>query len=251
MALPLAGKVAVVTGSSRNIGAAIAKRLATDGAHVVVNYVGNAAAAQEVVDTINKEGRGKAVAIKGDMSKIADGQRLIDDSIAAFGKLDILCLNAGLMNNATLENLTEKAFDDHYNINVKVPLFMVKAAAPYLKAGGRVFFFSSSTARFSGITPNYLLYTSTKGAVEQMNRILAKDLGAKGITVNCIGPGPVNTELFTNGKTEQQIQFFANLHPMKRIPQPEEIAPLVAFLSREEAGWINGQTILCNGGLVV
>lgn len=113
--------------------------------------------------------------------------------------------------------------------------------------GGRVFFFSSATTKFSGVPPNYLIYTATKGAVEQMTRVLAKDLGAKGINVNSIAPGPTDTDLFRAGKSEQLIQFFANLHPQKRIPQPDEIAPIVAFLSRDEAGWINGQTIYING----
>ena len=120
---------------------------------------------------------------------------------------------------------------------------LTKLAAP----GSRVFFFSSSTTKFSGVPPNYVVYTATKGAVEQMTRVLAKDLGAKGINVNCIAPGPVDTELFRRGKPEQLINFFANLHPQKRVPVPDEIAPIVAFLSRDEAGWINGQTIFVNG----
>ncbi|PSR70455.1 hypothetical protein PHLCEN_2v13606, partial [Hermanssonia centrifuga] len=247
MSLPLAGKVAVVTGSSRNIGAAIAKRLATDGASVVVNYVNNAAAADDIVDYINSEGNGKAIAIQGNMCVLDDANRLIEESVKAFGKLDILVLNAGMMNNHPLEGITEKQFDDHFNTNVKIPLFMTKTAAKYLTSGGRIFFFSSSTTKFSGIPSNYLLYTATKGAVEQMTRILAKDLGAKGITVNSIAPGPVDTDLFRSGKSEQLINFFKSLHPQKRIPSPDEISPIIAFLSREEAGWINGQTLYVNG----
>jgi 3-oxoacyl-[acyl-carrier protein] reductase len=110
-----------------------------------------------------------------------------------------------------------------------------------------VFFISSATTKFSGVPPNYLIYTATKGAVEQMTRVLAKDLGARGINVNAIAPGPVDTELFRAGKSEELISFFANLHPQKRIPEPDEISPIVAFLSRDEAGWINGQTIFVNG----
>ena len=265
MSLPLEGKVAVVTGSSRNIGAAIAKRLADDGAHVVVNYNGSKDAADELVQKIEEEGNGKAIAIQGYVSSLEGGRRLIEQTVEHYGKLDILVLNAGLMQNLPLDAITEKHFDEHFNINVKVPLFMVKAASKHLQAGecctnslclpaderiplgGRVFFFSSATTRFSGVPPNYLVYTATKGAIEQMTRVLAKDLGARGVTVNAIGPGPVDTDMFRNGKSEQLISFFANLHPQKRIPQTEEIAPIVAFLSRDEAGWINGQTIFVNG----
>lgn len=265
MSLPLSGKVAIVTGSSRNIGAAIVKRLAADGASVVINYNGSQAAANELAEQINAEGKGKAVAIQADVSSTAEGNRLIEETLKAFGQLDILVLNAGLMNNHPLDAIDEKMFDDHFTVNVKVPLFMVKTASKHMKAGaslslhvlfpslthtvsgGRVFFFSSATTKFSGVPPNYLIYTATKGAVEQMTRVLAKDLGARGINVNSIAPGPVDTDLFRNGKSEQLIQFFANLHPQKRIPQPDEISPIVAFLSRDEAGWVNGQTIFVNG----
>lgn len=113
--------------------------------------------------------------------------------------------------------------------------------------GGRIFFFSTSITKFSGCPPNYVLYTATKGAIEQMVRILSKDLGARGITVNAIAPGPIETELFMKGKSEQLVQFFANLHPQKRIGQPDEVSGIVAFLSRDEASWVNGQTHFVNG----
>lgn len=135
MALPLSGKVAIVTGSSRGIGASIAKRLASDGASVVINYFGNAGAANEVVQQIESEGKGAAVAIRADLSSTTEGTRLIDETIQRFGKLDILVLNAGLMRNNPLEALDEQTFDEHFNINVKVPLFMVKEAAKHLKSG--------------------------------------------------------------------------------------------------------------------
>lgn len=270
MSLPLAGKVAIITGSSRNIGASIARRLARDGASVVVNYKAGAGAAQEVVDAIHAEGHGKAVALQGDMAVLADAQRLVEEGVKAFGtgKLDILCLNAGLMGSAVLADITEQDFEDHFTINVKVPLFMTKAAAQYMgpgesssyscsvprwctdnvyATGGRVFFFSTSLTKFSLTTPNYLLYAASKGAVEQTVRVLAKDLGARGITVNAIAPGPTDTDLFRNGKNEQLIQFIRNFHPQKRIAEVDEVAPIVAFLSREEAGWINGQTHFVNG----
>ena len=135
MSLPLAGKVAVITGSSRNIGAAIAKRLADDGASVVINYNGSKDAAEELAQKINEEGKGKAIAIQADVSSLADGNRLIEQTVQEFGQLDVLVLNAGMMNNTSLDTITEKHFDDHFNINVKVPLFMVKTATKYLRAG--------------------------------------------------------------------------------------------------------------------
>ena len=135
MSLPLAGKVAVITGSSRNIGAAIAQRLADDGASVVINYNGSQGAAEELAQKINKEGKGKAITIQADVSSLDDGNRLIEQTVQEFGRLDILVLNAGMMNNTPLDAITEKHFDDHFNINVKVPLFMVKAASKHLKAG--------------------------------------------------------------------------------------------------------------------
>ncbi|KZT25425.1 NAD(P)-binding protein [Neolentinus lepideus HHB14362 ss-1] len=249
--MSLAGRVAIVTGSSRSIGASIAKRLAKDGASVVVNYVSNSAAADEVIGEINSKGPGKAIGVKADVSSIAGAQSLLDATMKHFGKLDILVLNAGIMASKVLAETDEKNFDDHFNINVKGPLFLTKAAAPLLTAGGRVIFFSSTLTKASGVLPNALAYVASKAAVEQISRVLAKDLGARGITVNTISPGPVDTPLFREGKTEQQIQFISNLNPSKRLGQPDEISPIVAFLSSSEAGWINGQNILVNGGFVV
>jgi len=251
MSLPLAGKVALITGSSRSIGAAIAKRLANDGASVVINYVSNEAAAQEVVDSINGTRPGAAVPIKADVSTVASCKHLLDETIKVFGKVDILVLNAGVMGTRTLSEVDERFFDDHFTINVKGPLFLVQAAAPLMSAGGRIIFFSTSVTRASTVLPNYLVYAASKGAIEQFTRVLAKDLGTRGITVNCISPGPTDTELFRKGKTEQQIQFLANLNPQKRIPQPEEIAPAVAFLASPGASWVNGQNLPVNGGFTV
>ncbi|KAH8114235.1 NAD-binding protein [Phellopilus nigrolimitatus] len=217
---PLAGKTALVTGSSRGIGAAIAHRLVEDGANVIVNYVNNAKAAKAV-------------------------------SLNAFGRLDILVLNAGIMGTKTLDELDEEFYDAHFNVNVKGPLFLVKAAAPYLQPGSRVVFFSSTLAHASVVPSTALVYAAAKGAVEQLVRVLAKDLGTRRITVNSIAPGPIDTELFRQGKSEQQIGFFLNMHPEKRLGEPEEVARVVAFLASPDSSWINGQTILVNGGYVV
>jgi len=249
--LPLAGKVALITGSSRSIGASIARRLAADGASVVINYASNASAAQEVADSINSTRPNSAVPIQADVSTVASCKLLLEKTIQAFGKVDILVLNAGIMGSKVLAEVDEPFFDDHFTINVKGPLFLVQAAAPHMTEGGRIIFLSTSITRVSTVLPNALVYAASKGAVEQFTRILAKDLGARGITVNCVSPGPVDTDLFRTGKTEQQIQFIASLNPQKRIPQPEEIAPAVAFLASPSASWINGQNIPVNGAFTV
>ncbi|VDC03099.1 unnamed protein product [Peniophora sp. CBMAI 1063] len=249
--LTLANKVALVTGSSRSIGAAIAKDLASKGASVIINYASSASAADEVVKSIETEGRGKAVAVKADVSSIAGAQTLLDGTLKAFGKLDILVLNAGIMGNATLEQLDEDFYQRHMDANVKGPLFLTKLAAPHLTSGGRIVFFSTSVTRMSTVSAPYLVYSATKGAVEQLSRVLAKELGPKGITVNTVSPGPVNTPLFNDGKPPQVIEMIKNMAPLKRLGEPEDIAPLVSFLASEEARWVNGQNILCNGGFVV
>ncbi|OSD04901.1 NAD-P-binding protein [Trametes coccinea BRFM310] len=247
MSPSLSGKVAIVTGSSRSIGAAIAKRLASFGANVVINYVSNASAAQAVADDINKQGAGKAIIVKADVGSLAENKHLVEETLRQFGRIDIVVLNAGIMENKKLQDVTEADFDKHYNTNVRGPLFLVQTVVPHLKAGSRVIFFSTSLTRASIVPPDYLLYASTKGAVEQFSRILAKDLGASGITVNTVSPGPIDTDLFRQGKTEQQINFFKGLHPQKRLGTAEEVSNVVSFLVSEEASWVNGQTILING----
>jgi len=251
MSQRLQGKVALITGSSRSIGAAVAKRLAQDGASVVINYASSEAAAKEVADEINGIRSGAAVTIKADVSTVESCKYLLDETLKAFGKIDILVLNAGIMDLKTFHDVDEKMFDEHFLVNVKGPFFLVQAAEPHLKEGGRIVFFSSSLAKNSGIVPPYLVYAATKGAVEQLSRVLSKELGAKGITVNTISPGPIDTSLFRKGKSEEFITAIANTHPLKRIGTADEIAPVVAFLASPEASWVNGQNILVNGGSVV
>lgn len=266
-AQPLSGKVALVTGSSRGIGAAIARRLAADGATVIINYVSSEKAAQEIVNELDAKRPKSAIAIKADVSSAAGAQALFAKALETCGRVDILVLNSGIMKNKALAEVDEAHYDSHFNANVKGPLFLTKAAAPhltegltfvcycswrpadpsFLSLGSRIIFFSSSLTRFSMIPANYLIYAGTKGAIEQFARVLAKDLGAKGITVNTVSPGPINTEMFTGDKTEDQIKFFANMHPPKRIGEPTEIANVVAFLAGPDSTWVNGQNIPVNG----
>ena len=242
----LKGKAALVTGASRGIGRAIAERLAQAGASVAVNYANNAGEAQKVVTEITAKG-GKALAIRADVSRVAEIVRLFDETIAHFGKLDILVNNAGIAFTKPVGATSEADFDRIFAINVKGTFFACQQAATRLADGGRIINLSTSiTAR---LLPAYGAYAATKGAVEQLTRSLSKELGARGITVNAVSPGPTETELFLDGKTREQIDFFSKQSAFGRLGRPKDIAEVVAFLAGDEAGWISGQNIRANGAL--
>ena len=243
----LDGKVALITGASRGIGRAIALRLAQDGAAVVVNYAGNAGAAGEVVAEVESIG-GRAVAVQADVGTIADVSRLFDSTIEHFGRLDILVNNAGILTNKPLVDVTEEDFDRIFAVNVKGTFFACQQAARRMADGGRIVNFSSSTTVL--MLPTYSAYVATKGAIEQFSHVLAKELGPKGITVNVVSPGPIDTELFGQGKTEEDKRRFAQMAALGRLGLPEDIADVVAFLAGEKSRWITGQNIRANGGLI-
>ena len=242
----LKGKVALVTGASRGIGRAIAERLSREGAAVAVNYASNAGEARKVVAEIEASG-GKAFAIQADVGRVSEIVRLFDETIARFGKLDILVNNAGIMFVKPVSAVTEAEFDRIFAVNVKGTFFACQQAATRLADGGRIINMSSSTT--ARMMPTYGAYVATKGAVEQLTRSLARELGPRGITVNVISPGPTDTELFTDGKTPEQIQQFAQASAFGRLGQPMEIAEVVAFLASDAAGWVTGQNIRVNGGI--
>jgi 3-oxoacyl-[acyl-carrier protein] reductase len=242
----LKGKVALVTGASRGIGRAITECLSRDGVAVAVNFASNAGEARKVVAQIESSG-GKALALQADVGRVPEIVRLFDETIAHFGKLDILVNNAGIMPVNPVSAVTEAEFDRIFAVNVKGTFFACQQAATRLSEGGRIINLSSSTT--ARVMPNYGAYVATKGAVEQLTRSLAKELGPRRITVNVISPGPTETELFKNGKTPEQIQHFAQASAFGRLGQPMEIAEVVAFLASDAANWVTGQNIRVNGGI--
>ncbi|MDZ7958749.1 MAG: SDR family oxidoreductase [Aulosira sp. DedQUE10] len=243
---PLIGKIAIITGASRGIGKAIALKLSNHGASVVVNYAGNRAKAEEVVAEITQHG-GQAIAIQADISQVVEIERLFDQTIAQFGKVDILVNNAGSIIYKPITEITEADFDKIFAVNVKGTYFACQQAAQKMTEGGRIINFSSSTTAM--MLPTYSAYVATKGAVEQITRVLAKELGKKKITVNAVSPGPTDTELFRDGKTEEQINHLAQMPALGRLGEVQDIADVVAFLASDEARWITGQNIRVNGGI--
>ena len=242
----LAGKVAIVTGASRGIGRAIALRLSEEGASVVVNYARGSEQAKEVVSAI--EGAGcKALAVQADVSKTAEIRDLFDRTLETYSQVDILVNNAGVILYKPVAEVTEAEFDNLFAINVKGTFFACQEAAKRMADGGRIVNFSSSTTAM--LLPTYGAYVATKGAVEQLTRSLAKELGDRQITVNVISPDPTDTELFTVGKTAEEIQKFTKMIALGRLGEVEDIADVIAFLCSEQARWITGQNIRVNGGI--
>ncbi|MEK3944674.1 MULTISPECIES: SDR family oxidoreductase [Paenibacillus] len=243
----LAGKVALVTGASRGMGREIAENLAQQGAKVVVNYSSNPGKAEEVVTGINLKG-GEAVAIRADISQVAELEQLFQTTLEAYGQLDILVNNAGIMITKPILNMTEEDFDKQFAINVKGTFFACQQAAKYMNDNGRIINFSTSVT--GQMFPTYSVYAGTKGAVEQITRQLAKEFGRKGITINAVSPGPVNTELFTVGKSVEEIATVGNMNSFGRLGEPEDISNIVLFLASKESQWVTGQTIRVNGGFI-
>jgi len=242
----LSGKVAIVTGSSRGIGARIAKQLAQAGAHVIVNYAGRREAAEQVVQSIETNG-GQALAVQGDVSNPSDVTALFDAAEERFGRVHILVNNAGIILYKRIDQTTDDEFDRLFAVNVKGTFNALREASRRLEDDGRIINFSSSTTRL--ILPTYGSYCATKAAVEQLTRVFAKEVGSRRITVNVVSPGPTNTELFTEGKSEADIQRIAAMAALGRIGEPNDIANLVLFLASDEAGWITAQNIGANGGM--
>jgi 3-oxoacyl-[acyl-carrier protein] reductase len=240
-------KVAIVTGASRGIGAAVAERLARDGFAIVVNYSGQAAPAEALVAKIEQAG-GRALAAQADVADPVAVHGLFDAAEAAFGGVDVLVNNAGIMSLAPIAETEDEAFDRQIAVNLKGSFNTLREAAKRLRSGGRIVNFSSSVVGL--YQPNYAVYAATKAGVEAMTKILAKELRGRNITVNAVAPGPTATDLFLNGKTPAVIDHLTKLAPLERLGQPEDIAATVAFLAGPDGAWINGQVLRANGGII-
>jgi len=240
-------KVALVTGASRGIGAAVAERLAKDGFTVVINYSGNAAPAEELARKIEEAG-GKALTAKADVGEAQAVRRMFDAAETAFGGVDVLVNNAGIMMLSSLTEADDANFDRQISVNLKGTFNTLREAGKRLRDGGHIINFSTSVVGLKLET--YGVYAATKAAVETLTAIMAKEMRGRDITVNAIAPGPVATDLFLNGKSDELVARMAKMNPLERLGTPEDIAAAVAFLAGPDGGWINGQTLRANGGVI-
>jgi 3-oxoacyl-[acyl-carrier protein] reductase len=240
-------KVAVVTGASRGIGAAIATRLAADGFAVVLNYAGGAAEADALAGRIERAG-GKALSAQADVSDPQAVKRLFDAVEAALGGVDAVVNNAGIMRLASIAESDDALIESQLAVNLKGSLHTMREAARRLRGGGRIINLSSSIAGL--YPPTYGVYAATKAAVEAMTRVLAKELRGRNITVNAVAPGPTATALFLDGKPQAVVDQLARQAPLERLGQPDDIANVVSFLAGPDGAWVNGQVLRANGGIV-
>ncbi len=240
-------RVAIVTGASGGIGSAVSERLARDGFTVVVNYVGNAASAEALVGKIEAAG-GRAVSAQADVSDAAAVTRMFDTAETAFGGVDVLVNNGGIMKLSPIGEADDALFDQQVSINLRGVFNGLREASRRLRGGGRIVSFSSSVVGL--YQPNYGIYAATKAGVEAMTHVLAKELRGREITVNAIAPGPVATRLFLDGKSKEALEGAAKASPLGRLAEPDDIARAVAFLVGPDGGWINGQVLRANGGVI-
>lgn len=238
-------KTAIITGASGGIGGAVAKRLSKDGFSVVVNYAGKPAPAQAVVADLKAVG-GQGIAVQADVASAPDVERLFKESRDAFGPPDVVVHSAGIMPLFPIASGDAAAFDKVIATNLRGTFLVFAQAAQHVPDGGRIIAFSSSVLAKS--FPAYGAYIASKAGVEGMVHVLANELRGRNISVNAVAPGPVGTDLFLNGKSEQLIEELRKMSPLERLGLPEDIANLVSFLARPEGGWINSQVVRANGG---
>ncbi len=240
-------KTVIITGSSRGIGAAIARRLAQDGFAVVVNYSGSEQAARELTDSLTGSGA-KALCVKADVGDPDQARLLFDQAEKEFGGVDVLVNNAGIMKLSPIAETDAASVDSHLHVNFKGTFNMLRLAARRVRDGGRIVNLSSSVLglRF----PGYGIYAATKAAVESLTVTMANEMRGRGITVNAVAPGPTGTDLFLEGKSPELVEKLSKTPPLERLGTPEDIAALVSFLAGPDGGWVNGQVIRSNGGIV-
>ncbi|WP_233237252.1 SDR family oxidoreductase [Bordetella sp. LUAb4] len=240
-------KVALVTGGSRGIGAAIVEQLAADGFAVAINYAGRREDAEALAARIEAAG-GSAVALQADVADAVAVQRLYDAVEARFGGVDVLVNNAGIMSLAPVAQFSDADFDRLIAINLKGSFNAMREAARRVRDGGRIINLSTSVVGLR--LENYGVYSATKAAVEALTGILSKELRGKSITVNAVAPGPTATDLFLDGKSPELIDRMAKMNPLERLGTPADIANVVAFLASPQGGWVNGQILRANGGMI-
>ncbi|XP_020256048.1 short-chain type dehydrogenase/reductase-like [Asparagus officinalis] len=253
MALPLAGKVAIVTGSSRGIGRAIAVHLSSLGANLVINYATNSTQADLLASELNSNSANlRAIAVQADVSHPSGPKTLFDRAEEAFGSpVHIFVNSAGIADSKfSISSMPVEDFDAIFNVNARGAFLCCQEAANRIVRGGGGRIVMISTSLVGALLAKYGAYTASKAAVETLVKILAKELGGTKITVNCVAPGPIATELFFEGKTEEDIKRSVDRIPMGRIGEPKDVAPVVGFLCKDEAEWVNGQVIRANGGSV-
>jgi 3-oxoacyl-[acyl-carrier protein] reductase len=238
-------RAAIVTGASRGIGRAVAKRLAADGFAVVVNYASNTKEADAVVTEIQSSG-GRAMAIKADVGNETDVENLFAEALKAFGSVDVVVNNSGIMPLSPIGKADVALFDKVIRTNLRGAYLVMAQAARHVSPGGRIIAFSSSV--LAKAFPAYGPYIASKAGVEGLVHVLANELRGRNITVNAVAPGPTGTELFLNGKSPEQIAELAKLAPLERLGAPEDIANVVSFVAGADGGWINSQVLRANGG---
>ncbi|MFS0697074.1 SDR family oxidoreductase [Streptomyces nitrosporeus] len=243
----IAGRVAIVTGGSRGIGRAVSERLARDGAAVVVNYAGGTAAARETVAAITAAG-GRALPVQADVADEHAVAAMFDRAEGEFGGVDVVVHSAGRMALSTIADLDLGELDALHRTNIRGSFVVARQAARRLRRGGA--FVGMSTSVVGTQFPAYGAYAASKGAVEAMLLVLARELRGRDVTVNAVAPGPTATDLFLDGKTPEQIEELSRIPPLERLGTPEDIANVVSFLAGPQGHWVNGQTLRANGGLV-
>lgn len=239
-------RVALITGASRGIGAAVARRLAAEGFAVALNYASNNAEADALVAELTRGGA-SAIAIQADVSQADQVSAMFTTVEQRLGRIDVLVNNAGVLKTAPLAQTSDAQYLQHFAINTQGVFNTLREAATRLNDGGRIINLSSTTLALN--LPGYAIYNGTKAAVEAFTHVFAKELRGRAITVNAVAPGPVATALFLDGKTEEQISTFARMPPLERLGQPDDIAGVVAFLAGPDGGWVNGQILRANGGV--
>ncbi|QFT39661.1 MULTISPECIES: SDR family oxidoreductase [unclassified Vibrio] len=245
----LEGKVALITGAARNMGRAFAVSLARRGADIVIHYNSDSSAGEaEETARVVKAQNARALLVQGDLSKEASVEKVYTQALAAFERIDIVINNAGLVVKKTIAEVTEEDFDRSFGINAKAPFFIMKHAAKHIQDNGRVI--NMGTSLLGAFTGFYGVYAGSKAPLEDFTRALAKEIGSRGITVNTVAPGPIDTAFFHGEENEQSVAYLSAASVMGRLGNIDDVVPMINFLTSEESRWVTGQTLFVNGGFV-